>query len=103
MALAHALAYKDQIYDTSDKMIEKEWRIYLTLCPLDFNSYQSINLFDDNPQFKTINIKYPRGSIITSHQKLNPKKFYEIKSDVLVERKPKDWSRLILNQSCSTK
>ena len=111
LALVHALAYEEEIFAglhredryNVDEMLE----FYLLKCSQRLDKALSKEQLDDvlyhNHHITKPQSSYPRGTIVTSKVKLPANKFFKLKFNQILETKPKDWSRFLGNQSCSTK
>ena len=85
--------------------------MYLTKCKLTASWFfakmkkSSPNIAYLNAHFKRKSRKktIPRGTILVSDVKLNPKKYYEMPLTKKRRKFPKNWGRYLKNQSCSTK
>lgn len=111
LALVHALAYEEDLFagihreDRPD--VDELLRFYITKCSILLDKVLDQEQKDDvlfhNHQIKELNRSLPRGFLLTAKSKLPRAKFLEIKDSELVSLKPKDWDKLLKNQSCSTK
>lgn len=116
-ALVYALKYMDKIYPDADqahatlKIKYSNLKMYLTKCKLTASWFfakmkkSSPNIAYLNAHFKRRSRKtaIPRGTILVSDIKLNPKKYYEMPLNKKRRKFPKNWGRYLKNQSCSTK
>lgn len=111
LALAHTLAYREELFDDLHKSdrpdVEEELRFYMTKCSLRLPKVLNDNQMDDvhfhNHQIQDLQSQIPRGYILTTKNSLPKSKFHEIPHRELLKVKPKDWSRFLGNQSCSTR
>lgn len=111
LALVHALAYEEEIFAGLHRQdrynMEEILDFYLTKCSLRLDKALNEKQLDDvkyyNHQLKDLKSQIPKGSIVTTKETLPSGKFLKIKFNQLLELKPKDWPRLVSNQSCSTK
>lgn len=111
LALAHTLAYREELFDGLHKSdrpdVDEELKFYMTKCSLRLPKVLSENQLDDvhfhNHQIQDLQSQIPRGYILTTKNSLPKSKFHEIPHRELLKVKPKDWSRFLGNQSCSTR
>ena len=111
LALAHTLAYREELFDDlhqSDRPdVDEELKFYIAKCSLRLPKVLSDDQMDDihfhNHQIQDLQSQIPRGFILTTKSSLPKGKFYEIPHRELLKVKPKDWSRFLGNQSCSTR
>jgi membrane-bound lytic murein transglycosylase D len=111
LALAHTLAYREEIFDDIHKSdrsdVDNELKFYMAKCGLNLTRELSDDLIDDvhfhNHHIKDLQTKLPRGFILTSKSILPKSKFYQINYSDLLKLKPKDWGKLLQRQSCSTR
>lgn len=111
LALVHALAYEEELFaglHYKDRYnMEEILDFYITKCSMRLDKSLSEKLLDDvkfhNHQLKDLKQFIPKGSIITTKEVLPSGKFLQLKFNQLVNLKPKDWPKLVSNQSCSTK
>lgn len=111
LALAHTLAYKEELFqhlhdlDRSD--VDRDLRFFLTKCSLKLESVLNSNQLDDiyfhNHHTGHDKSNVPRGFIVTAKSNLPSGKFYEIPEKYLLKKKPKEWSKLLARQNCSTR
>jgi membrane-bound lytic murein transglycosylase D len=111
LALVHALAYEEEIFSN----IHREDRFnmtnnldfYLAKCTVKLDKHLSEDQLDDilyhNHNINQTKLSYPRGTIFTSKVTLPSSKFHKLNLAQIVKEKPKDWSKFLKNQSCSTK
>lgn len=111
LALVHALAYKDLIYNHEIKP-SKNIDIYLAKCRVSPNFFfkqlksQSPNIVYMNSHFtkKYRHLPYKVGTVFISDIELNEGKYYKISIEQMRRNYPKNWrKRFLKNQSCSTK
>ncbi len=111
LALAHVLAYEDELFpgirQTERDDAEENLFFSMAKCPMridkevDGAHLDEIAFYNDHIRdFKKI---YPRGTIISTKSRLPASKFLKIDDQTIIKRKPKDWSGLLKNQSCSTR
>lgn len=111
LALSHVLAYSDELFpsvrNSEREDADKNLIFSLAKCPMRIDKevsstlQEEVDFYNDHIQdFKKI---YPRGTILTTKSRLPSSKFYVIDETSVSKRKPKDWSALIRNQSCSTR
>jgi membrane-bound lytic murein transglycosylase D len=111
LALAHALAYQDELFQDLPKVersdLGEPLRFFLSKCSLNLKKSLSPEQLEDiyfhNHHTSEDQGKVPRGFILTAKTKLAKNHFYEISDDLLLKIKPKDWEMLLKNQSCSTR
>lgn len=111
LALAHTLAYREELFhdlhDHERPDVNEELKFFLTKCSLRLDKVLDEKQLEDvvfhNNQLPSIKSSYPRGSIITSKTTLPSSKFSRISLNHMVKIKPKNWSGLLKNQSCSTR
>lgn len=111
LALVHALAYEEEIFaglHREDRYnVEEVLDFYLAKCSMrldkNLNSKQQDEVLYHNHQLRDLRQTIPRGSIITAKDNLPSNKFYKLSFKQLVETKPKDWTKFLGNQSCSTR
>lgn len=111
LALVHALAYEEELFSDIHRddryNSEEDLDFYLLKCSLKFDNKIEKTLLDDiffhNHHITQPDSSYPRGTIVTSKEGLPKSKFYKLSLKQLIEAKPKEWSRFLANQSCSTK
>jgi hypothetical protein len=87
--------------------MEDDLDFYVTKCSMKLDKNLDTTQMDDvlyhNHQINQAKQPYPRGMIITSKEKLPGSKFFKLSLKHMMDFKPKDWSKLLKNQSCSTK
>lgn len=111
LALAHTLAYREELFTDlheSDRPdVDEELKFYLTRCSLKLPKVLSESQLDDihyhNHQIQELQTQVPRGYILTAKSDLPKGKFLEIPHKNLLGVKPKDWTKFLGNQSCSTR
>lgn len=111
LALVHALAYEEELFSDIHRddryNMEDDLDFYMTKCSLKFEKTLDPTQLDDvlyhNQHINQSKQSYPRGTIVTSKEKLPANKFFKISLKQMMDHKPKDWSKLLGNQSCSTK
>lgn len=111
LALSHTLAYREELFDDlhdHDRQdVDQDIRFYLSKCTLRLDKTLSLNQLDDvafhNNQLSKMGDNFPRAHILTSKTELPRSKFLELTRDQVVKTKPKDWTRFLGNQSCSTR
>lgn len=111
LALAHTLAYREEIFDGLHKHdrsdVDNELKFYMTKCPVKVPRELNEDLMDDvhfhNHHIVDLQNQLPRGFILTAKSLLPKNKFYQISYNDLLKLKPKDWGKLLQRQSCSTR
>lgn len=111
LALAHTLAYREELFEglhKSDRSdVDDELRFYLSRCsmmlPKVLNESQLNDVHFHNHHIQDLQKQIPRALILTTKSKLPESKFQQISFKDLLKIKPKDWTRLLKNQSCSTR
>lgn len=111
LALAHTLAYQEELFSKIHKNerddTEEMLNFYMMKCSFRLDKVLNDDQLDDvdfhNDQLRAKERPYPRGTIVTSKSSLPKSKFFKIDTKVIEKYKPKDWERLLRNQSCSTK
>ena len=111
LALAHTLAYREELFDGLHKHdrsdVDEDLKFYLTKCSMRLPKVLSESHLDDvhfhNHQIQEMQSQIPRGFIITAKSRLPAGKFQELSHKDLLKVRPKDWGKLLKNQSCSTK
>lgn len=111
LALVHTLAYKEDVFtglhqhDRPD--VEDDLKFYMTKCPVKLPKELNEKLIEDihfhNQQIKDLQSQIPKGFILTLKSSLPKTNFLSITYDDLLKIKPKDWGKLLKNQSCSIK
>lgn len=111
LALAHTLAYREELFDdlhkSDRKDVDDNLRFYLSKCSMKLNKVLTTNQLDDvyfhNHHTDEDNSDIPKGFILISKSALPKEKFWEIPEKDLLKSKPKDWDKLVRHQSCSTR
>lgn len=111
LALAHTLAYREELFDDLHKSdradVDERLRFFMAKCSLKIPKVLSEPQMDDvhfhNHQIQDLQTQIPRGYILTTKSTLPKSKFVEIQYKDMLKVKPKDWTRFLGNQSCSTK
>ena len=111
LALVHALAYEEELFSNihrEDRFnMTNDLDFYLAKCNVRLDKHLTEDQLDDvlyhNHNINQTKLSYPRGTIFTSKLALPSSKFYKLNLAQIVEKKPKDWSDFLKNQSCSTK
>ena len=111
LALVHALAYEEELFadiHRDDRYnMEDDLHFYLTKCAFKFESILDTSQMDDvlyyNHHINQSKLPYARGTIITVKEKMPEGKFFKLSAKQIVNHKPKDWLKLLKNQSCSTR
>ena len=101
-ALTRILAYSDEIYPhiKSEKdNVFSDIKIYLSKCSLNLKKFNS-SLMNLNKQFKGKKKNFPRGTFVTSHEKLSPKKYYKMLDKNIPKIRAKKWIRYLKNKKC---
>lgn len=111
LALAHTLAYREEIFNDLHEHdrpdVDDELLFFMTKCALKLNKVLNPAELDDllfhNHHIKKVQNNVPRGFLLTTKSVLPKKNFYQISYKDLLKLKPKDWNKLLRNQSCSTR
>lgn len=111
LALAHTLAYEEEIFDGIHKHdrsdVDNELKFYITKCAVKLPRELNDDLMDDvhfhNHHIIDLQTQLPRGFILTAKSLLPKNKFFQISYNDLIKLKPKDWGKLVQRQSCSTR
>lgn len=111
LALVHTLAYREELFTdlhTSDREdVDVELKYYLTKCPIRLPGVLNDKLMSDlqyhNHHISRLKGSLPRGLILTTKSPLPSAKFLPISYKDLLKMKPKDWGKILKNQSCSTR
>lgn len=111
LALAHTLAYREEIFNDLHEHdrpdVDDELLFFMTKCGLKLNKVLTPAELDDllyhNHHIKKVQNNVPRGFLVTTKITLSKKHFYQIEYKDLLKLKPKDWNKLLKNQSCSTR
>lgn len=111
LALAHVLAYRDEIYpdlpELDRKDLKDDLRFYMAKCQIRQNRDLTTREKDDiefyNHHIPDSGFTLPRGFIVTTKGKLNPKRFFQVPEKYLLKTRPIDWIGLLRRQSCSTR
>lgn len=111
LALVHALAYEEELFDELHQHdrynVEEDLKFHLTKCSLRLDKVLTAKQLDDvffhNHHLSSHDLLYPKSTIITSKENLPHEKFLPIKLDQMISLKPKEWEKLLLRQSCSTR
>lgn len=103
LALAYALAYRDQFYSLSEnkdaQTYELQLNFYLTKCSLVphdlYKNLQTIEPFirDFNSHFLNEKFTYESNKLILSYQKLDEKKFELVPLSEISKTRPKFWTQ----------
>lgn len=111
LALAHTLAYREELFDDlhahDRKDVDESLSFYLAKCTVTLkkilNDVQTDDVLFHNHQLSDLKQSIPRGFILTTKSPLPSKQFYKISDSDLKKKKPIDWLKLMKNQSCSTR
>lgn len=111
LALVHALAYEEELFSDLHRddryNMSDDLDFYLTKCSIKFEKILDPKQLDDvlyyNHHINQSKLPYPRGTIVTSKESLPKNKFFKLDFTHLTRGKPKDWHKLLGNQSCSTR
>lgn len=110
LALVHTIAYKEElfpdIHDSERADVDDRLRFYIAKCSLRLNTLNSELQTDiefHNDHLRSLRDTLPRGAILTTKGELPKNKFYEISYENLLKHRPKNWSRFLDRQSCSTR
>lgn len=111
LALAHVLAYEDELFpgirQTERGDAEENLIFSLAKCPMRIDKEVSAVHLDEiafyNDHIRDFKKIYPRGTIFSTKSRLPAAKFMKLDDQVIYKKKPKDWSGLLKNQSCSTR
>ena len=115
LALVYTLAYKEkfypEIYSEKQKNAKRKnkLKVYVTKCKVSPSKIFAIvkrsapNMSDHNTHFLNRQLTYPKGSVIVSSIKLKRSKYKLIAPIKYRKLYPKNFWKLVRNQSCSTK
>ena len=111
LALAHTLAYRDELFDGihshDRKDVDEDLNFFMAKCSLVLSKTLKAHELDDvefhNHHMDEMRGQIPRGYIVTAKSILPKSKFYQVRYTDLLKVKPKDWDRFLKNQSCSTR
>ncbi len=111
LALAHTLAYREEVFRTLHKHerynVDEPLLFYMSKCSVRLDKVLDEDQMDDvlfhNYQIGDVKKNYPRGLILSTKVKLPKSKFFLLEPTHILKNKPKDWSKFLRNQSCSTK
>ncbi len=111
LALTRTLAYREELFEEIHKHdrynVEDELRFFISKCSMRLDKVLNEKELDDvkfhNTQIKEYSVIYPRGLILSTKETLPKSKFIELPFEKILKIKPKDWSKLLGNQSCSTR
>lgn len=111
LALVHALAYEEELFDEIHKNdrhnVEDMLTFHLTKCQLKLDKSLSDDQLDDvlfhNHHINQNKLAYQKATIIAAKIELPKNKFLKLNMDHLVKKMPKEWNKYLGNQSCSTK
>tara|TARA_R110002072_G_scaffold288917_1_gene455423 strand:+ start:96715 stop:98004 length:1290 start_codon:yes stop_codon:yes gene_type:complete len=108
LALVHALAYKDHFYNVP-KPQKTKLHAYVSRCNVNIKYFLRV-LKKQQPDIKILNNHFrkryktaSKGSIFISRNQLSKRKYLKVSNKNLRRRYPKNWPKLVRNQSCSTK
>jgi membrane-bound lytic murein transglycosylase D len=110
LALVHALAYEEELFDEIHKNdrhnVDDDLDLYLSKCLIKIESILNSDQLDDinyhNHHLGTT-VSFPKATIFASKEALPGSKFLKISLDSMTKSKPKDWSNFLGHQSCSTR
>lgn len=111
LALVHTLAYQEDLFpnlhSTDRADVNEELKYFLTKCPVRLEKSFSTDILADidfhNHHLKKLKGTLPRGLILTTKSVLPAKHFFRVSERDLLKTRPKDWTKLLKNQSCSTR
>jgi membrane-bound lytic murein transglycosylase D len=111
LALVHALAYEEElfheIHENDRYNVNDQLAFYLAKCPIKLQKTLSKKQLEDvyfyNHHILNQAATYPRATIFTTKESLPSHSFLKLKNGQLFDYLPKDWSKLLKNQSCSTR
>lgn len=111
LALAHTIAYREQIYRELHKHertdVDRPLHIFMSKCGLRLDKVLSEEELDDvlfhNDQIIDFRANYPKGLIVTAKSMLPKSKFLQLNFSQITSEKPKDWMKYVARQSCSTR
>ena len=115
LALVYTLAYQEELFSLDEinkqtlDLKTNDLSIYVTLCSFyPHRIYHALR--KSSPDFKYLNRhlkykkrRYPRGSLLVSDIQLTKKRYKKVSQKNIKSMYPKNWKKLIRNQSCSTK
>jgi membrane-bound lytic murein transglycosylase D len=111
LALVHALAYEEElfheIHENDRYNVNEQLEFYLTKCPVKLQKLLTKKQLEDvsfyNHHILNPSATYPRATIVTTKENLPSHSFLKLKNGHLFDYLPKEWSKLLRNQSCSTR
>jgi membrane-bound lytic murein transglycosylase D len=111
LALVHALAYEEElfheIHENDRYNVNEQLEFYLSKCPVKLDKLLNKKQLDDvyfyNHHIINPSVRYPRATIVTTKESLPSHSFLKLKNEQLFEYLPKEWFKLLRNQSCSTR
>lgn len=111
LALTVTLAYREELFshlhDNDRPDVDDDLRFYIAKCSLSLprvlTSSQMNDIHFHNHHLGELQQQIPRGFIVTAKGDLPKSKFYQVQYKDLLKVKPKDWDKILRNQSCSTK
>lgn len=109
LALTRVLAYKKILFPITNLEYKNFDNIsfYVTKCSIlpkyIFRLLKKYQVKDLNKHFEKPSRRYPKGSIIVSNRKLTSKYYRKVSHKEIIKKNPRQWKRLVRNQSCSTR
>lgn len=111
LALTRTLAYREELFEGIHKHdrynVDEDLRFFMTKCSLRLDKALNDKQLDDvefhNTQIRDYKYTYPRGLIVTAKETLPKNKFLELPFEKILKLKPKDWTKILGNQSCISK
>src|SRR5690606_12276506 len=111
LALAHTLAYRDELFPELKHDARPDSKLplnfYLSKCTQNLskvlNETQLEDLIFHNHHIRDVKKNIDRGTIVTTKGELPSKRFLLIPRQRILKDLPKDWVKLLKNQSCSTR
>lgn len=115
LALVYLISYRDKFKHLENEEIKSSFKIssnlniYITKCSLRPEWLYNI-LKKSSPNIKYLNRhllrpkkNYKKGTIIISDRNLTKRRYRKITKKDIINRYPKNWYKLVKNQSCSTR
>lgn len=115
LAQVYALSYRELFYTFNDqekgsmKLRNSKLRFYVTKCKFrPTNFYKALRKSSPDIRYLNRHLKYrkhtyPKGTVVVSDIKLTNKRYFELKDKHLKHYYPKNFYKLVKNQSCSTR
>lgn len=111
LALTHAIAYRDKIYQFSAKKYlnidSSSLHFYISLCPVKPQwFYQQLKGSLDTAKLnrhllpRYNQTQFPRGTILVSDANLTARKYYKVPPELYTQRYPKNWRYHIKRLKC---